>query len=174
MKEIDIHEMKLNPFDLVGKDWLALAAGNETDGCNAMTVAWGQFGSIWKRNGHPGYLPTAICYVRPTRYTRQFVDKEDLFTLNHFPAAYRKALGYIGSHSGRNENKLANAGLTPVYTDGTVTCKEADLVFVCRKIYAQTLQEECFTDKELIDTNYPQRDFHTMYIGEILKVYRQE
>lgn len=119
-------------------------------------------------------MPTAICYVRPSRYTKQFMDKEELFTLNHFPSSYRKALGYLGSHSGKDEDKIRNAGLTPVYTDGTVTFKEADLVFVCRKIYAQDLQEDCFVDQALVDENYPERDFHTMYIGEILKVYSQE
>ena len=93
---------------------------------------------------------------------------------SHFPSSYRKALGYLGSHSGKDEDKIRNAGLTPIYTDDTVTFKEADLVFVCRKIYAQDLQEDCFVDQTLVDENYPERDFHTMYIGEILKVYSQE
>lgn len=174
MKEIDIHDLQLNPFDLFGRDWLALAAGNETDGCNAMTIAWGHFGSIWHQEAGKSVMPTAICYVRPSRYTKQFMDKEELFTLNHFPSSYRKALGYLGSHSGKDEDKIRNAGLTPVYTDGTVTFKEADLVFVCRKIYVQDLQEDCFVDQALVDENYPERDFHTMYIGKILKVYSQE
>lgn len=174
MKEISIHDLQLNPFDLFGRDWLALTAGNETDGYNTMTIAWGQLGAIWGKEHDHGPMPTVVCYVRPSRYTRQFVDKEELFTLSRFPEQYRHALGYIGSHSGREENKIENAGLTPAFTDGTVTFQEADLVFVCRKIYAQDLQAESFMDKTLIDANYPLRDFHTMYIGEILKVYRQE
>lgn len=115
-------------------------------------------------------LPTAVCYVRPSRYTKALMDKENCFTLSHFPEQYRKALGYLGSHSGRDGDKIKTAGLTPVFADGTVLFAEADLVFVCRKLYSQELTGPGFADQELVEFNYPQRDYHTMYVSEIVKV----
>ena len=100
------------------------------------------------------------------------MDRERLFTLSLIDN--RKALGYIGSHSGRDGDKFAAAGLTPAYEDGTVYCQDAKMVIICRKLYQAPLKEEGFADKELIDFNYPLRDFHEMYIGEIIKVLIQD
>lgn len=174
MKEIQIQDLKLNPFTLFGQDWMALAAGNEADGCNAMTVSWGHLGALWEQDSHRNRLPTAICYVRPSRYTKEFMDKEACFTLSHFPEQYRKALGYLGSRSGRNGDKIKAAGLTPVFYDGTIYFAEADMVFICRKLYSAQLTESGFESRELVDFNYPDRDFHTMYVGEIIKILRKE
>lgn len=174
MKEIAIQDLKLNPLTVFGKDWMALTAGNEKHGCNAMTVAWGHFGSIWERNSHRNCLPTAVCYVRPSRYTKEFMDKEEYFTLSHFPEKYRSSLGYMGSHSGRDGDKFQAAGVTPVYADGTVYFAEADMVFICRKLYCSALTENGFVDEGLIGFNYPEKDFHTMYIGEIIKILTNE
>ncbi len=174
MKEIQIQDLKLNPFTLFGQDWMALAAGNEADGCNAMTVSWGHLGALWEQDSHRNRLPTAICYVRPSRYTKEFMDKEACFTLSHFPEQYRKALGYLGSRSGRNGDKIKAAGLTPVFSNGTIYFAEADMVFICRKLYSAQLTESGFESRELVDFNYPDRDFHTMYVGEIIKILRKE
>ena len=170
MKEIAIQDLQMNPFVIFGKDWMALTAGNEQNGYNTMTIAWGHLGSIWERGNHRNCLPTAICYVRPSRYSKEFMDKEELFTLSHFPEQYRKALGYLGSHSGRDDNKAKAAGLTPVFANGTTYFAEADMVFVCRKLYSGELTENGFTGQGLIEFNYPERDFHIAYIGEIVKV----
>lgn len=170
-KELPIDQLQLNPFIAFGKDWMALAAGNEADGCNAMTIAWGHFGSLWERGSHRNCLPTAICYVRPSRYTKEFLDKEERFTLCTFAPVQKKALGVLGSCSGRDGDKIAAAGLTPVFTDGTVAFAEAKMVYVCRKLYHAPLLKSGFVDKGLIDFNYPQRDFHEMYVGEIIKVF---
>lgn len=170
MKEIDITKLKINPFQLFGKDWMALTAGTEKTGFNTMTVAWGHLGSAWERGSHRNCLPTAICYVRPSRYTKEYMDQEEYFTLSHFPVEYKKTLGYLGSHSGRNEDKIPTSGLTPVFSDGTTYFAEADMVFICRKLYQAPLLEKGYMDKELIDFNYPERDFHEMYVGEIVKV----
>ena len=115
-----------------------------------------------------------MVYVRPSRYTKKLLDQEGLFTLSLFDADRKKALGYLGSHSGRYGDKFAVAGLTPVFEDGTIYCKEAKMVFVCRKLYQMPLKEEGFVDRELVDFNYPLRDFHEMYIGEIMKVLARE
>lgn len=84
--------------------------------------------------------------------------------------SFKKQMAYIGSVSGRDEDKIAKTGLTPVYADGTTYFEQAKLVLVCRKMYAQELKEEDFFYKETVDQSYPQRDFHTMYIGKIEKV----
>ena len=165
-KEINWNELELNPSALFGTQWMALAAGNEADGCNAMTVAWGHLGAIWNAEGAHTAMPTAICYVRPQRYTKEFMDREGLFTLSRVP---KKAHGVLGGKSGRDLDKIAAAGLTPVYADGTVYFEEADLVLICRKLYHAPLLEEGFVDRSIIERDYPQRDFHEMYVGEILK-----
>lgn len=173
MKEITanaIKEQTLNPFQAFGEEWMALTAGNEKDGYNTMTVAWGHFGSLWERDSHANQLPTIICYVRPNRYTKEFMDKEEYFTLSCFDKPYKKALAYLGSHSGRDGDKAKAAGLTPVFAEGSTYFAEANTVYVCRKLYHAPLQEAGFVDKGLVDFNYPNRDFHEMYIGEIVKM----
>lgn len=170
MKEVDVKSLQVNPFTLFGEDCMALAAGTKETGYNAMTVAWGHLGSVWERENHQNRLSTAICYVRPSRYTKTFLDREEYFTLSHFAPEQKKALGYLGSHSGRNEDKIEKSGLTPVFADGTIYFAEADMVFICRRLYQSTLLKRGFSDKELIDFNYPERDFHEMYVGEIFKV----
>ena len=169
-KEIDKKELMVNSLTCFGDDWMALTAGTKETGCNTMTVAWGHMGSLWSRSGQPGYLPTAVCYVRPQRYTKEFMDREPFFTLSAFSAEYKKALGYLGSHSGRDSDKIAEAGLTPVYSDGTAYFAEAEKVYICRKLYHGALSEDGFIDKALVEHNYPERDFHEVYIGEIVKI----
>ena len=107
-KEIPVEALQLNPMTLIAKEWMLITAGNEERGYNTMTASWGHLGSIW---GHGGGLPTAVAYVRPQRYTKEFVDREEYYTLTFFPAEYKKALGYLGSHSGRDGDKVAAAGL---------------------------------------------------------------
>lgn len=174
MKEISFKDLRINPFSCFGEDWMALTSGNQTDGYNAMTVAWGHLGSIWERGNHRNCLPTATCFVRPSRYTKTFMDKESYFSLSHFDASRKKALAYLGSHSGRDEDKTKAAGFTPVFEAGTTYLNGADMVLICRKLYHAPLLESGFEDCELVEFNYPQRDFHEMYIGEIVKVLVKE
>lgn len=167
MRKIDISQLQVNPVELIAKQWMLVTAGCQERGYNTMTASWGHLGSIW---GHGGGLPTSVIYVRPQRYTKEFVDREPLYTLCFFPESCRKALGYLGSHSGRDEDKVAKVGLTPVYGDGYTYFAEAELVLVCRKLYRAPLVEEGFVDKEIVSDCYPKKDFHDMYIGEIIEV----
>lgn len=167
MKEITVSELNINPITEISKGWMLLTAGTEAEGFNTMTCSWGHIGSIW---GHGGGAATAICYVRPQRYTKEFVDREPLYTLSFFPEGYKKQLAYLGSHSGRDEDKVAKVGLTPVFGEGFPYFAEAKLVLVCRKLYRAPMVEEGFLDKTVLEDNYPQRDLHTMYIGEIVKI----
>ena len=166
MKEVDVKTLMLNPMTRIGDDWMLITAGCMERGYNTMTASWGHLGCIWG-----GY--TSVCYIRPQRYTKSFVDREDLYTLCFFPG-YKKELGYLGSHSGRDEDKVAKTGLTPVFGDGFTYFEEADLVLVCRKLYRAPVLEEGFLDRDLMDKCYPDRDFHDLYVGYIEKVLVKE
>ena len=175
-KEIELDDLKINPMTMFGKEWCLITAGNQDNGYNGMTIAWGHIGAIWDRKTEKGkqIIPTACVYIRPQRYTKQFFEREELFTISAFDSQYKRALGYMGSHSGRDENKIENAHLTPLFIDGTTAYQEAKMIFVCKKIYKSPLLEAGFISKDIVEENYPQRDFHDMYIGEILKVYVKE
>ena len=162
MKEIERSQLPLDPFALIGGDWFLLTAGTEARGYNTMTCSWGHFGPLWAND-------TAVVYVRPQRYTKEFVDREELYTLSFFDG-YKKELGYLGSRSGRDEDKVAAVGLTPVFENGYTYFKEAKLVIVCKKLYQAPLKEEYFLDKETVEKNYPDRDFHDLYVGKIEKI----
>ena len=165
MKEIDYKDLRFNPFNLLGKEWMLLSAGNEQDGCNTMTISWGHLGCLWGHND-----PTAVVYIRPSRFTKTFVDKEEYFTLCVMDAAFKKQMAYLGSVSGRDEDKIGKSGLTKVFADNSVYFKEAKLVLVCKKEYAAELQASGFIDKDVLKQSYQANDFHTMYVGKIEKV----
>lgn len=162
MKEIERSQLPLDPFALIGGDWFLLTAGTEARGYNTMTCSWGHFGPLWAND-------TAVVYVRPQRYTKEFVDREELYTLSFFDG-HKKELGYLGSRSGRDEDKIAKVGLSPVFEEGYTYFAEAKLVIVCKKLYQAPLKEEYFLDKETVEKNYPDRDFHDLYVGKIEKI----
>lgn len=172
LREITYEELQLNPMTMIGGEWWLITAGNEENGNNGMTASWGHMGTLWERpdgKRHMG-LPTISVYVRPSRYTKEFMDREEYFTLSVLKEGNKKALGYLGSHSGRDGDKIEEAGLTRVFSDGTTYYEEAKMVFICKKLYSSQLSEDGFYDKSIIDNNYPQKDFHYMYVGEIVKV----
>ncbi len=171
MKEISVKDLQLNPMTKISDEWMMITAGNEANGFNTMTASWGQLGALWADNKG---RPTAIMYIRPQRFTKEFVDREDYFTLSFFGKEYKRQLAYIGTHSGRDEDKIAKMELTPAFDMNTTYFKEADLVLICRKLYAAPIVPEGFVDKSIIDSMYPERDFHTMYVGEIEKVLVKE
>ena len=100
--------MKFNPFNLIGDEWMLVTAGNKQSGCNTMTASWGHLGCLWGHND-----PTAVIYLRPLRYTKKFVDEEPYFTLCVMDKSFKKPMAYLGSVSGRDEDKIGKAGLTP-------------------------------------------------------------
>ena len=114
MKEIPVSDLMINPMTMIAKEWMLVTAGNQKRGYNTMTASWGHLGSIW---GHGGGLPTAVIYLRPQRYTKEFVDREELFTISVFPEEYKKDLGYLGVVSGRDSDKVSATKLTPVYEE---------------------------------------------------------
>lgn len=162
-QEISIEDLSFNPFHKISKEWMLITAGNG-EKSNPMTASWGGVGIMWGRN-------VVSAYIRPQRYTKEFVDREERFTLSFLPEEYRKALNICGTVSGRDvEDKWQEAGLHPYEVDGTAAVEEADMIFVCRKLYAQEMLPECFIEKECDSKWYPQKDYHTMYMAEIEKV----
>lgn len=174
MSELEQQEFKV--FDLFSRNWALVTAGNIND-FNACTIGWGSLGNIWSRNGSVG--PIVTVYVYPSRYTCEFLKKNKTFTVSFFPQEYKKALGYMGSHSGRNEAKAVNAGLTPVSIEDSVTYEEANLTFVCRKLYQhefvkEDLAEEIAEYYKASPKSYPLDEngdwqTHYMFVGEIIK-----
>ena len=167
MREISYKDLSFNPMDMIANEWWLITAGNKDRGYNTMTGSWGHLGSIW---AHGCGAPTAVMYIRPQRFTKEFVDREDFFTLSVFDEKYKKQLAYLGRHSGRDSDKISEAGLTPLFIDDTAAFEEAKLILVCRKVYHSPILESGFVDKSYVDEYYPDRDFHELYIGEIVKV----
>lgn len=167
MHEIDPKQLTLSPSMLFADDWMLLGAGTEKTSWNTMTVSWGQLGSLW---GHGGGMPTAIVYVRPQRYTKLFMDSNEYFTLCAFGPEHKRDLAYLGTHSGKDEDKVKKTSLHPLFFKEGPYFQEAKLVLVCKTLYQAPIVAEGFKDKRLIEDNYPNNDFHDMYIGEIVKV----
>jgi len=159
--EIAPEKLNEGAFKLIGSDWMLITAGG-IDSFNTMTASWGGLGVIWGRN-------VCYCVIRPGRYTYEFMERGDLFTLTFFEEKHRPALTYCGTHSGMDVDKVKQTGLTPVQSEsGSVYFDEARIVLECRKIYFQDIDPVNFLDPAIAD-NYPIKDYHRMYIGEILK-----
>ena len=162
MKEINIRDIRKSAAELISDGWGLVTAGNE-EKFNTMTVSWGALGEIWGKDA-------AFVFIRPQRYTFEFIEREEIFTLAFFSEEYKDALKICGSKSGRDIDKIAATGLTPVFTYGGVTFEEAEYTVICRKMASQFIDPSGFEDKD-IEKNYPSGDYHKVYIGEILKVY---
>ena len=166
-KEIRPEALKNNAFNMIGRDWMLVAAGNET-ACNAMTASWGGMGVMWRKD-------VAFVVIRPQRYTKEFMDREARFSLSFFAGEYRRSLSWLGSVSGREEkDKIARSGLTPVMLYGVPCFQEAAITLVCRKLYAEPFNPDGFIDPAIEPECYPGKDFHTLYIAEIEKVLVQD
>lgn len=162
-KEIEPENIKDNVFKLIGSDWMLITAGT-LKSYNMMTASWGGFGVLWSKK-------ICFCVIRPHRYTYSFMEKSENFTLSFFEEKYKKILEFCGSNSGRDVNKTKKTELTPISgSSNTVYFTEARLVIECKKIYFQDIDPKHFIASE-IQQNYPDRDYHRMYIGEIIKCF---
>lgn len=165
-KEIAPNKITESPFDLIGKDWALVTCGDK-EKFNTMTVSWGGVGIMWGK-------PVAFTFIRPQRYTFGLIENKDYYTMSFFDESYRKALNFCGSKSGRDYDKFKETGLTPAFTDdGIPYVEEAKLVLVCKKMYAQTLNEESVISGEEVAKWY-NNDYHKMYVSEITKVLVKE
>ena len=160
-QEISCSQLKDNPFTLIGKDWMLVTAGTE-EKYHTMTASWGGVGFLWNKN-------VAFTFIRPQRYTLEFVDQNEYYTLSFYGEEMRKALSFCGSKSGRDYDKARETGLVPVFDEKAPYFEQARLVLVCRKLYKQDFSPACFIDQPL-DSTYKDKDYHKMFIGEIVKV----
>ena len=157
---------KENAFDLIGKQWMLVTAGTSAS-FNTMTASWGGIGWLWNK-------PVAFIFIRPERYTHEFIEKNDRLTLSFYTEDYRKALQLCGSKSGRDTDKVKETGLTPVALEsGAMTFDEACMTLDCRKLFKATMQEANFLDKEILDRWYGEKqgNLHDVYVLEIEGVY---
>lgn len=161
--EIDPMELRENVFRQIGHEWMLVTAGHRGD-FNTMTASWGGMGVLWNAN-------VCTVYVRPTRYTFEFMEREKFFSLSFLDEGNRRALQFCGSHSGRDTDKIAETGLTPLFDAQAPYFEESRLTLICRKMYFQDMTPENFLDST-IATHYKQADYHRMYVGEIVKVLK--
>lgn len=164
-QKVDVKELDMNPFKMIGDDWMLVSAKKD-DKVNTMTVSWGGAGVIWGKN-------VVTVYIRPQRYTKEFVDAGELFTLSFFGGAHKKELGYLGKVSGRDEDKIQAVDFRVEMIDGQPGFENSELVLVCRKMYEDKIKPELFKDAEIDSKWYPQKDYHVMYIAEIVGAYRK-
>lgn len=163
-REISVKEIKDNIVKLISDEWMLITAGDSKD-YNMMTASWGFMGEVWGSD-------SAVALIRPQRYTMEFIDKNDYFTLSFY--GDRKDIHKIcGSHSGRDVNKTELASLTPVFGEAAPYFNEARLVLVCKKQYVQQMTADSFIDKAPLEKWY-QDDLHYMIIGKIEKVLIKE
>lgn len=164
--EIKPEDLNQSPFKLIGSDWMLITAEKDNK-VNTMTASWGGFGVMWGKN-------VAYIVLRPQRYTKEFVDSSDTFSLTFFDNSFKKQLGYLGSVSGRNEDKLSKVELTVAHSNSTPYFEEANIAVICKKLYAQGFTPESFIAKECDEKWYPEKDYHTLYIAEVEKILIKE
>lgn len=165
LKRIKYKDLEVDIFRLFEDQWFLLSAGDYKKGdFNTMTVAWGSLGIMWS-------VPFAQAVVRPTRHTYHFMNAYHDFTLCAFPEKFKKDLSYLGSHSGRDEDKIAKTSLTPCASDHikAPSFEEAELIFECQKIYEQDMNPEQFLE-DFIHTKYKENDYHRIYFGKVLSI----
>ena len=163
--EIDPLELSGKVFRQIGRDWMLITAG-KPNGFNTMTASWGGLGVLWNAN-------VSFIFVRPSRYTYEFLENENYYSLSFFDDGNRRPLQFCGAHSGRDTDKIAATGLTPVFDAPAPYFAESKLTLVCRKMYYQDLEPAHFLDPTMMST-YQNGDFHRMYVGEIIKVLKAE
>ena len=166
MKRIEPQDLLVRPFQILDQDWALLVAGRQAP--NPMTVSWGGFGTLWNR-------PVVTVFVRPVRFTYGLLAGHPEFTLNFLPENLRGALELCGTRSGRDLDKWKAAGLHPVDSAlvGTPRVAESVLTLECRVLATLDIDPERFVDPSL-DENYPARDYHRVYIGEVLAVWAED
>jgi len=165
-QKVDVKELNINPFKMIGDEWMLISA--EKDGkVNTMTASWGGAGVLWGKS-------VITAYIRPQRYTKEFVDAGEIFTLSFFGGEHKKDMGYLGKVSGRDEDKIKAVDFHVEMVEGAPTFEESSLVLICRKMYEDSIKPELFKDAEIDEKWYPQKDYHTMYIAEVVAAYKKK
>lgn len=164
MNEISPNTLSKTPFEMIGKDWMLLTSGDENK-YNTMTASWGGLGVLWNKN-------VVFAFVRPQRFTYEFMKENDYFSCSFFDEKYREALAYCGKYSGRDVDKAKECNLTPDFSENAPYFNEADTVIICKKLYVQQM-DECSIIDESIKANYNGDDYHHVFVGEIVKILKK-
>lgn len=162
MKAIEIKDLNENFFQTIGKEWMLVTAGTP-EHFNTMTASWGGIGWLWNK-------PVVFVFIRPERYTYQFMEQGDRFTLSFLGEENKEIHKICGSKSGREVDKVKETGLRPVVTgQGNILFEQGRLSLECRKLYATDLKEGEFVDRSLLTQWYgtAHGGLHRLYVGEI-------
>ncbi len=162
--EVSPKELNENTFKLIGKDWMAITAQNNHGDVNTMTASWGGLGVMWAKD-------VAYVVVRPQRYTKEFIDESNKFSLSFFEEKYRDKLKYFGTVSGRDEDKIVSSDMVINYENKIPYFAEAKVVVLCKTLYKQNMKKECFVDEKLTNLWYQNEDYHMLYVAEIEKIF---
>jgi flavin reductase (DIM6/NTAB) family NADH-FMN oxidoreductase RutF len=166
LKKINIKDFTPDSFGLKNK-WMLVTAAQPGGTVNTMTASWGGFGVMWNKE-------VAFVVIRPQRYTREFVESSDSFSLTFFNSKYKKALSHLGSVSGRDEDKIAKTGLTVAFDNNIPYFEEAETAIFVKKLFIQRIEEDAFLDKQIIKRWYPEKDFHYLYIAEVINILKKK
>ncbi|MBQ4128776.1 MAG: flavin reductase [Ruminococcus sp.] len=164
MKQIEPTALEKSPFEMIGKDWMLISSGDK-EKYNTMTASWGGVGVLWNKN-------VVFAFVRPQRFTYEFLNDNDYFSLSFFSQEYKNALAYCGKYSGRDVDKAKECNLTANFSENAPYFDEAETVIICKKLYIQDMKEECFLDKDLL-SNYAGDDYHRVFVAQIVKVLKK-
>ncbi len=156
-------ELIADVFGQFGKKWALVTAGTR-ENFNTMTISWGGLGTLWGE-------PVATVYVRLSRYTHQFMENNDYFTVSFYPEEYRKTLAVLGSRSGRDMDKMGASGLTPREAGPSMTFAEAEVTLVCKKLYRSRLELSDLPE-DVVRDHYADNVPHDMYIGQVVDIIR--
>lgn len=166
-REIEFTQIKDNFVDLLKNRFALVTAGN-SEKFNTMTVSWGAVGELWGKD-------MVTVYIRPQRYTEEFLNQEDYFTVSFYPESMKQTIhGVCGSKSGRDTDKVAETGLTPVLDDKAPYFEQAEIVVVCKKAAKSKFDPEDFIDETVDEKWYPNKDYHFIYYGAVEKVLISE
>lgn len=163
-KEIDVKSLKFNPFELIGDKWMLVTAGIKNK-LNTMTASWGGLGVLFNE-------PVVFLFIRPQRYTFDFIENNEFFSISFYDEKYKNKLSFCGTQSGRNTDKIKEISFTPVFDENAPYFEEANLVFFCKKIHGQFLDPAGFIDKT-IEKNYD-NDYHKLFVGKIVRTIVKE
>ena len=155
--------IELNPFEKFTNQWALVTAGTK-ESFNSMTIGWGTMGTLWK-------LPVITIFIRPCRYTMEFIEKSDYFTVAFFDEKYKKALGIMGTKSGRDTDKVKLSQLTPKFLENGVTYEEASETYVCKKMYCEQMNKDKFPElAKIFYEHEKEQEAHYLITGEVIKV----
>lgn len=163
---MDLKKFNLAPFYALDQEWAVLTAGNQ-EKFNAMTISWGGLGTIWNK-------PVVTVYVKPIRYTYEFMEKNEYFSVSFYDEKYKKDLSILGSKSGRDLDKISLTNFTPEFLENAISFKEAKLTMICKKIYFQDLDVKNIDTKSIpqseVERFYKTEPAHRMYLGEVVDI----